>query len=176
MKLEEILLDDRVVYSISSNLYYLMDIIPEIRHMIGFFHKHSDHHLDVWNHTLLALSLSEKDLDVRLALLLHDIGKPFCFKEGETRHYENHQLVSEKMSRDILKRLGYDDSYIEKICYLVKNHDSPITTKQIEDNYELTKTLYKVQYCDMLAHHPDKLEKRKKYLEKTKEKILSTSK
>ena len=27
MKLEEILLDDRVVYSISSNLYYLMDII-----------------------------------------------------------------------------------------------------------------------------------------------------
>ena len=173
MKLEEILLDDKVVYSISDNLYYIMDIIPEVRHMIGFFHKHPDHYLDVWNHTLLALSFSDKNLDIRLALLLHDIGKPFCYKEGEVRHYEKHPLVSEQMSREILKRLGYDDDYVEHICYLVKNHDSPITTKQIKDDYELATKLYKVQYCDMLAHHPDSLERRRAYLNKIKEKILA---
>ena len=33
-----------------------------------------------------------------------------------------------------------------------------------QTNYDLYKTLYKIQKCDGLAHHPEKLEKRKKYL------------
>ena len=73
MDLKAILLSDDVVKSIKENLKYLEEIIPEIKCMYGFEQHHPHHHLDVWNHTLLALSLSKKDFDVRLCLLLHDI-------------------------------------------------------------------------------------------------------
>ena len=63
MDLKEILLSDDVVKSINDNLDYLIKIIPEIRFMFNFDQKNPQHHLDVWNHTLLALSLSEKDFD-----------------------------------------------------------------------------------------------------------------
>ena len=60
MDLQSILLSENIVESINKNIDYLLQIIPEIKSIIGFEHKHPHHHLDVWNHTLLALSLSEK--------------------------------------------------------------------------------------------------------------------
>ena len=81
MSLQEILLTDDIVKSINDNMDDLLLIIPEIKNMIGFEHNHPHHHLDVWNHTLLALSLSENDFDIRLCLLLHDIGKPFSYQD-----------------------------------------------------------------------------------------------
>lgn len=174
MSLEDILLSEDVVSSINDNLDYLLKIIPEIKHMIGFDHKHPHHHLDVWNHTLLALSLSEKDIDIRLSLLLHDIGKPFSYQEGEVRHFKNHPKVSAEMSKKILTRLNYNSDYIEYICYLIENHDTPISEKQITDNYDLCLKLFEIQKCDALAHHPNKLEKRQEYLNSIKEKLLKT--
>ena len=106
MNLSDILLSDDVVFSIRYNISYLLDKIPEIKYMMGFDQKNPHHHLDVWNHTLLALSLSKKDFDVRLSLLLHDIGKPFSYTDGDVRHFDGHAKVSSLMSVDILKRLG----------------------------------------------------------------------
>ena len=171
MMLYDIILADDVVLAINNNIGYLLDIIPELKYMMGFDHKHPHHHLDVWNHTLYALSLSERDFEVRLALLLHDIGKPFSYQDGDVRHFKNHPDVSMKMTEEILKRIGFNNTYIKKICYLVKNHDSPITDDQINDDYDIAVKLYDVQYCDAFAHHPDKLEKRKIYLDSIKKKI-----
>ena len=172
MLLENILLSENVLESINDNIQNLIKIIPEIEYMFGFDQKNPHHHLDVWNHTLLALSLSEYDFDVRLCLLLHDIGKPFSYQDGDVRHFRNHPKVSAEMSKKILNRLGYDSSYVEYICYLIRYHDSPISKSQIEDNYELCLKLYKIQYCDALAHHPDMLEKRKKYLDVIHKRLL----
>ena len=171
MNLKEILLVNDVVLSINNNLDILLDYIPEIRFMIGFDQKHPHHHLDVWNHTLLALSLSKKDYDVRLCLLLHDIGKPFSYQEGGVRHFKNHPKVSSEMSKVILKRLGYDDDYTNYICYLINNHDTPISNKQINDNYDLCVKLLEIQRCDALAHNPKKLDKRKKYISEIEKKL-----
>ena len=175
MDLESILLADDVVESINQNIDYLVQIIPEIKSMFNFPHNNPNHHLDVWNHTLLALSLSEKDYDTRLCLLLHDIGKPHSYQEDEVRqcrHFWNHPKKSEEISRVILKRLGYNDDYINYICYLILHHDDPITDEQLDNNYELSLKLFGIQKCDALAHHPDRLEKRKRYIEETKNKIL----
>ncbi len=176
MNLHEILLSDDVVKSINENMNYLLQTIPEIKSSIGFSQNHPHHHLDVWNHTLLALSLSERDFDIRLCLLLHDIGKPFSYQDEEVRHFRNHAEVSADMAKIILKRLGFDDEYISDICYLIKQHDTPISDNQIVHNYDLCLKLYEIQRCDALAHHPDKLEKRKEYLEKTKHKIFFDNK
>ena len=169
MSLKEILESDNIVETIESNLEYLLNIIPELKDMIGFDHKHPHHHLDVWHHTLYALSLSPNDFEIRLTLLLHDIGKPHSFIEGEVRHFPNHPLVSSEITKNILTRLHYDNKIIEEICYLVKTHDSIITKDEMNNNNRLL--LYKrymVQYCDAYAHNPEKLEKRVKYLHKIK--------
>lgn len=166
--LKNIIESDNVVEAINNNLEYLLTLIPELKDMIGFDHKHPHHHLDVWHHTLYALSLSPNDFEIRLALLLHDIGKPHSFIEGEVRHFPNHPLVSSEITKTILTRLNYDDKTIERICYLVKTHDSVITKKEINNNHSLLYKRYIVQYCDAYAHNPDKLEKRVKYLTKIK--------
>ena len=172
MSLQEILLSDNVVESINKNMDYLLQIIPEIKSSIGFEQNHPHHHLDVWNHTLLALSLSNKDFDVRLCLLLHDIGKPFSYQDEEVRHFRNHANVSSKMSKEILYRLGYKQEYINYLCYLIENHDTKIEDEQIKNNYDICLKLFEIQKCDALAHHPDKLEKRKKYIDEIYNKLI----
>lgn len=171
--LSKILESEDVVQSINDNLKELLSIIPELQYMIGFEHKHPHHHLDVWNHTLLALSKSENNFIIRLALLLHDVGKPFSFQDVEVRHFKGHAEVSSKIAFTILERLNYNQQFIEYICKLIANHDTPITDEQIESDRNYCTTLYKVQYCDALAHHPDKLEKRISYLKNMQPKIFS---
>lgn len=170
MKLEDILLGKDPVKNIRNNLSELLKLIPEAKDMIGFEHKNPAHHLDVWEHTLLALSLSEDDFTVRLVLLLHDIGKPHCFTEGDIRHYRGHQEMSSNMAENILKRLNYEEDFINRICYLIKVHDNILTEEEILSNKETT-TIYKIQYCDGLAHHPEKLSKRKEYLSFVRRKL-----
>ena len=41
----------------------------------------------------------------------------------------------------------------------------------MEQDYQLSLKLYKIQYCDAMAHNPNMLDKRKKYLEETYSKI-----
>lgn len=173
--LENILTRDDVVQSINENLDYLEVIIPEIKDMIGFDHKHPHHHLDVWNHTLLALSFSENILEVRLTLLLHDIGKPHCFTEGKIRSFKGHPEISSIISRKILSRIGYDEDFIDEVCTLIKKHDDLVKQTEVMNDFELTYKRFLVQKCDALAHHPEKLEKRKKYIKET-EKILKKRK
>ena len=60
-----ILMSEDVVGEIRNHLDSILEVVPEIKPMIGFAHKHLQHHLDVFEHTLYALSLSEKDYLVR---------------------------------------------------------------------------------------------------------------
>ena len=135
MYLYGILMSDNVEKSIRDNMYYILDLIPEIENMIGFDQKNPHHHLDVWEHTLYALSISEKDYEVRLSLLLHDIGKPFSYQDKDVRHFGGHQEVSSNMSRVILRRLGYNKEFVDKICnYNDEKFNELINNKDIIRN------------------------------------------
>lgn len=162
-KIKNILMSEDVTESINSNLNYLIELIPELTHTIGFNQNHPHHHLTVFDHTVLAISNSENIFDVRLALLLHDIGKPFSYQDGAdgVRHYKNHAEKSAEMSKVILERLGFDTIYINKIFYLIKNHDSIINVDNInKENYETEKLRLMVQYADAKAHAPNVVSKR----------------
>lgn len=162
--LEQILLEEDVVKSIKDNFNYLIELIPELKDMIYFPQNNPEHHLDVWNHTLCALDFSKPDFDLRLSLLLHDIGKPHSYQDGVVRTFKGHPQKSSIITNDILNRFNYDKEYVNQITYLVKIHDNPIIRKQIKNNYELSFNRYLIQYCDGLAHNPYSLEKRIKYL------------
>ena len=171
-KLYDILMSENVVFSINENLGTLLMMIPELKRTIGFDQKNPHHHLDVWEHTVCALAMSIQDFDVRLVLLLHDISKPICNQEdGDSLRFRGHPKKSKEMANEILNRLGFSEEYTKKICYLIEKHDEKITSKEIEMYPKLSVTRFEVQRCDALAHHPDKLEKRKEYINKIGEKI-----
>ena len=172
MTIYNILMSDDVNAAILNNIDSLIELIPELCLMFSFEHHHPHHHLNVWEHTLLALSLSKCDFEIRLALLLHDIGKPVCYQEENgVRHFKGHSDASYNMSKIILNRLDLDNDLVNNVLYLILNHDVPINDNDIINNYELTSKRYEVQRCDALAHNPLKLEKRKKYLDDTKKLI-----
>lgn len=163
--LKEILTSDDVVETIRENIQQLVIIVPEICDMIGFEHNHPHHHLDVWEHTLYALSFSPNNFDIRLALLLHDIGKPHSYQDDEVRHFKGHPEMSANISRCILHKLGCEDDYIDYVCDIIGRHDIPLTEEDIVANFDLSNVIFKVQKCDALAHNPAKNKKRLEYIE-----------
>ena len=158
---------------VETNQDKVLEYIPELKYMIRFEHRHPHHHLDVWGHTLLVLkNLNESnDLELKMAGLLHDIGKPFSYQDEEVRHFHGHPEVSNKMSIEILNRLGYTNEFIKHISYLVLKHDTPIDPKNLDNSYEMTKKLLLLQYADAKAHHPDKIKKRTDFLDTISKKL-----
>lgn len=165
-KLEKLLQSDDVATSLENNLDDILMLIPEIKEMIGFNHKHPHHHLDVWQHTLEVIrQLDTKDIELNMAALLHDIGKPFSYQDGEVRHFHGHPEVSYMMAKQILERLGYNEDFIKNVTFLVRNHDTIIDVNNLENNSEMIDKLLQLQYADAKAHHPDKVEKRISFLD-----------
>lgn len=162
-EINEIILSNQI----EAKQNIIFEYIPELKNMVGFEHKHPHHFLDVWNHTLLVLDnlKDENDLELKMAGLLHDIGKPFSYQEGEVRHFHGHPIVSNDMCTIILNRLGYDKKFIQDVSYLVLNHDTPINLEDINNSYEMIQKLLKLQYADAKAHHKDKIQKRIDYLD-----------
>ncbi|MCL2252789.1 MAG: HD domain-containing protein [Treponema sp.] len=64
------------------------------------------------------------DLRLSLGLLLHDTGKPIASSTSNHR-YEGHAQLGEIQARRFLDRLGFDQSLINDICFLVLNHMLP---------------------------------------------------
>lgn len=112
----------------------IRQIIPEAGEMMGFSQNNPHHMYDVWYHTLECMKYkAEPDLIVRLAILLHDIGKPYCYTEDENRvgHFYGHAKISAEIAEDILTRLRFSNDIKDKVVELIINHDVTFTpTKQ----------------------------------------------
>ena len=174
--IEKILKQEKL--DLDSQKETIFKIIPELKAEDGFDHKHPHHCYDVWKHTAFAVEHSKPDLEIRLVLLLHDIGKPFSYQEdGEIRHFHGHPKKSAQMSKEILERLGISDDKIREMCYLIVNHDNVIDVQNLKpSDIELAKKQLYIQYCDAYAHNPKYVDKRIKKLDEIKEQIKQLSK
>lgn len=110
---------------ILENLGLLRFIIPELREGIGV--SQNKHHIyTVWEHNLRALEYAAKNgysLEVRLASLLHDVGKPRTKSgEGPDCTFYGHEIVGAKMAAKILYRLKFPNASAEHIIHLVRYH------------------------------------------------------
>lgn len=100
-------------------------ILPEFDRAMETPQHHPHHQYNVGEHTLKAMQETEGDKVLRLALLLHDIGKPATLtidEEGIT-HFHGHEEVSTRMGRSILRRLRFDNDTISKVTRLIEYHD-----------------------------------------------------
>ena len=101
---------------------------PEVLPMVGFDQRNRHHCYDVWEHTLHALAAIPPEVELRLAMLLHDIGKPNCFTVDEKGqgHFYGHPAESARLAGEMLRRLRADNATTETVVRLVTWHDKNI--------------------------------------------------
>lgn len=134
-------------------------IIPELADEYEFDQHNPFHRYDVWEHTLHALEAAPPDMDatVRLALLLHDIGKPYCLTFGEDGkgHMYGHEKLGEPIARDVCHHLKLSRADTQTVTHLVRHHmfSIPDTEKAmrrflLRHGPECAQQLFAVRRCD----------------------------
>jgi len=158
------------------------------------------HHKDVYQHSLTVLDqvidLENKhepnikpDLILRLAALLHDIGKPKTRKfEGEARvSFHHHEVVGARLAKKRLEKLRYSNDIIEQVCLLIELHlrfhgygdgkwtDSAVR-RYVRDADEELIRLHKLTRADCTTRNETKAEKLRNAYNDLEERIVELSK
>lgn len=99
-------------------------ILPEMVKTIGFNQHNPYHDKDVFEHTLAVLDNTPPNLNIRLAALFHDIGKPdsFTLDEEGVGHFYGHDKLGANMSKEILIRWKSPNELIHKVSILIEKH------------------------------------------------------
>jgi poly(A) polymerase/tRNA nucleotidyltransferase (CCA-adding enzyme) len=126
-ELMKIVMAERAVQGIEllRHLGLLKYIVPELEEGVGC--SQNKHHIyDCYEHSLKSFDYAAKNnfnKYVRLAALFHDIAKPRTKRgEGPEATFYGHEVVSARMTRQILTRLKFSKKEIEKIVKLVRYH------------------------------------------------------
>lgn len=111
-------------------------VVPELSKTVGI-EQNQAHAFDVWTHLLKSLQHSaDKNwpLNIRLAALFHDISKPESRRKSpETKEWTfyGHEVLGERVTRNILKRLKFPSELTEDVSNLVRWHMFFSDTEQI---------------------------------------------
>jgi poly(A) polymerase len=176
-----------VVEEPSAGLWFLVDsgiadiILPELPAMRveqDPIHRHKD----VLAHTIAVVAKTRPTLVVRMAALLHDVGKPKTRSIGPKGvSFHHHEVVGARMARDRLRALRYPNDLVESISQLVYLHlrfhgysddvwSDAAVRRYVRDAGDLLDELNELTRCDcttrnerkarMLAARMDALEAR----------------
>ncbi len=147
-------------------------ILPEFDLCMETAQNNPHHCYNVGEHILHAMQEIEADKVLRLGMLFHDIGKPqtLTIDEAGIIHNKGHADAGERIAKDVLRRLKFDNDTLEKVVKLVRYHDQEIglTASGVrravnrigEDIFPM---LFAVRYADIQAQsnymREEKLEK-----------------
>ena len=99
--------------------------LPEFDRMMETEQETPHHMYTVGEHTIHAMMNVRNDKILRLTMLLHDTGKPEykTMDEDGVAHFKMHALGSERIAKEVLRRLKFDNDTLHKVTRLVLNHD-----------------------------------------------------
>ena len=93
--------------------------LPALRVEQDPIHRHKD----VLAHTIAVVAKTRPELIVRMAALLHDVGKPKTRSIGSRGvSFHHHEVVGARMARDRLRALRFPNDQVEAISQLVYLH------------------------------------------------------
>ena len=159
------------------NLYELgltKVFMPEFDVMMQTPQNNKHHMYSVGEHTIRTLMNVRADKVLRLTMLLHDVAKPVCITtdEEEQDHFKKHPAVGADMTKQILRRLKFDNKTIDCCCRLVKEHDDrpQITPKNVRRAMSrigagLFPMLFEVKRADMLGQSLYKRKEKMAYID-----------
>lgn len=126
-ELAKIIMTPRAAKGILSleELGLLQYVLPELREGLGV--GQNKHHIyTVFEHNVRSLDYTAKEnysLVVRVASLLHDVGKPRAKGgDGPDSTFYNHEHIGAKMAVKMLDRLRFPRDFIEDVAHLIRSH------------------------------------------------------
>jgi tRNA nucleotidyltransferase (CCA-adding enzyme) len=97
----------------------LQYVWPELVEGVGV-EQNEWHAYDVWGHAMHTVdAVPPGDLVLRIAALLHDVGKPRT-KKGP--HFYRHEVVGSEMTREMLARYRFSHDVADHAAHLVRHH------------------------------------------------------
>lgn len=136
-------------------------ILPELQ-PVSELAQQEDYNCDdnIYEHAVRAVGAAPSDVVLRMALLLHDIGKPLC-SVGSGSTY-GHVAQSTMLADNILRRLKYGNAIRAQILFLIQRQDlllyetDKIKIKKLLSKYgvEAMQRLALAQKADMMAQRP----------------------
>lgn len=153
-------------------------ILPELDLAMKTPQNNPHHIWSVGEHTLKALEEVRANKVLRLAILLHDLGKPLVRTTDEDGidHFYGHPQEGAELARDILKRLKFDNDTLCKVVSLVRYHGTrpqPSEKNVRKHVNQVGEALYplllEVQRADAMAKNPETRQKRLRQLEQIQE-------
>lgn len=124
-ELNKILLSGKpsIYLKMLQRLGLLIYVMPELSRCVGVKQDSRYHKYDVFTHNILTCDNIEPVLILRLAAVLHDIGKADTRKiiKGRVTFYK-HEIASVKRAHTFLNRLRYDGKTKEAVLGLVRMH------------------------------------------------------
>jgi tRNA nucleotidyltransferase (CCA-adding enzyme) len=151
-------------------------IIPELKTLDGFEQMTNYHIYDIWTHTVKVVANVKNTPELRVAALLHDIGKPekFTIDSNGTGHFKGHPAVSKEISEVVLKRLRFSNIEIEIITKAIELHDMrPDGTKRqlikwcAKYGIENIENALEIMEADAAAQNPEYYNQRMRLYELT---------
>ncbi|NLD48411.1 MAG: CCA tRNA nucleotidyltransferase [Clostridiaceae bacterium] len=153
-------------------------ILPEFDRCFDTTQNHPYHVHNVAIHSLHCVSSIENKSLLRWTMLLHDIGKAVTKTTDNNGidHFYGHPHKSVYIAENILRRLKFDNKFINKVCLLIDHHD-----RKIEPGYksvrralsivgkDLFLDLLKVHKADITGQNPEFLTERMHKINMVKE-------
>lgn len=104
----------------------LQHILPELEATRGIAQPEKYHpEGDVFTHTLLALEVADRlgfEPLVKLAILLHDVGKPLALERSRGENMAGHEVIGERIAEGVCRRLRLSNEETKLVKYLVRQH------------------------------------------------------
>ena len=159
----KLLVVPRCDFYIKKYFDIFIEVLPELALLERFNQNDPKHIYDALEHTLVALKVVEPKLELRLAMLFHDIGKPFTITKNPdgTASYPNHAKKSADMAREIMNRLRFSKKMIQKVTKLIEYHDFQVTENEMKMKSFLTNLgpeniddLFKIKRANFYAKNP----------------------
>lgn len=133
------------------------EIIPPLGSEIGFEQGSRYHNSTLFEHTARAVEAAPPTVEMRFAMLFHDLGKPLCKTVGEDGecHYYGHAEKSASLCDEIMRALKCDNALRERVVRIVRYHDIPVDTSRRYIRRQLAKHGAEVFEDIMNAHIAD---------------------
>ena len=102
----------------------LFRIIPELAPQLGFDQRNPHHEHDIFTHTAMVVERAPKDPVMRMAALLHDVGKvgTFTLDKNGVGHFYGHARLGSELADGILRRLKASNALREEVTWLIHHH------------------------------------------------------
>lgn len=104
------------------DLWAWFDFGHLIERMVDYDQKNPYHDKSLLEHTLAVLDETPSIIELRLAALFHDVGKPDVQTFDSVAHYYQHEKVSGKYTRQALHGLRASNKIIDETARLVEGH------------------------------------------------------